>query len=153
MSTEKNNKPSEQEMQRLLELSADPEFISQLNSFKEAKAQELKLSYQEKISELELQIDAVREELDAKLEALGITVAKPIKRRTSKSSSRTRRTKEDTQKLLNQVKELVKQHPGITAGEISEQIGESASPLLSRLKSEGLVKPNGKGRGTVWNLS
>ena len=37
-----NNKATDQEMERLLELSTDPEFLSQLDSFKENKAAEIK---------------------------------------------------------------------------------------------------------------
>ena len=146
-----NNKATDQEMERLLELSTDPEFLSQLDSFKENKAAEIKAEYKDKITALENEIQNIRAELNAKLSALGVNIEKAPKRRSSKNN--TRRTKEATQELLTRVKDLIRQHPGITAGEISAQINETASPLLSRLKSEGHVKPTGKGRGTTWNLA
>ena len=146
-----NNKATVQEMERLLELSTDPEFLSQLDSFKENKAVEIKAEYKDKITALENEIENIRAELNAKLRALGINIEKSPKRRSSKNN--TRRTKEATQELLTRVKDLIRQHPGITAGEISAQINETASPLLSRLKSEGHVRPRGKGRGTTWNLA
>ena len=146
-----NNTATDQEMERLLELSTDPEFLSQLDSFKEKKAVEIKAEYQDKITALENEIQNIRAELNAKLSALGVNIEKSPKRRSSKNN--TRRTKEATQELLTRVKDLIRQHPGITAGEISAQINETASPLLSRLKSEGHVKPTGKGRGTTWNLA
>ena len=146
-----NNKATDQEMERLLELSTDPEFLSQLDSFKENKAAEIKAEYKDKITALENEIQNIRAELNAKLSALGVNIEKSPKRRSSKNNSR--RTKEATQELLTRVKDLIRQHPGITAGEISAQINETASPLLSRLKSEGHVKPTGKGRGTTWNLA
>ena len=145
------NKATDQEMERLLELSTDPEFLSQLDSFKEKKAVEIKAEYKDKITALENEIQNIRAELNAKLSALGVNIEKPPKRRSSKNN--TRRTKEATQELLSRVKDLIRQHPGITAGEISAQINETASPLLSRLKSEGHVRPTGKGRGTTWNLA
>ena len=146
-----NNKATDQEMERLLELSTDPEFLSQLDSFKENKAAEIKAEYKDKITALENEIQNIRAELNTKLSALGVNIEKSPKRRLSKNNSR--RTKEETQELLSRVKDLIRQHPGITAGEISAQINETASPLLSRLKSEGHVKPTGKGRGTTWNLA
>ncbi|MDA7520362.1 hypothetical protein N8531_00420 [bacterium] len=146
-----NNKATDQEMERLLELSTDPEFLSQLDSFKEKKAVEVKAEYKDKITALENEIQNIRAELNAKLSALGVNIEKAPKRRSSKNN--TRRTKEATQELLTRVKDLIRQHPGITAGEISAQINETASPLLSRLKSEGHVRPTGKGRGTTWNLA
>ena len=146
-----NNKATDQEMERLLELSTDPEFLSQLDSFKEKKAVEVKAEYKDKITALENEIQNIRAELNAKLSALGVNIEKSPKRRSSKNN--TRRTKEATQELLTRVKDLIRQHPGITAGEISAQINETASPLLSRLKSEGHVRPTGKGRGTTWNLA
>ena len=138
-------------MERLLELSTDPEFLSQLDSFKEKKANQIKAEYKDKITALENEIQNIRAELNAKLSALGVNIEKSPKRRSSKNN--TRRTKEATQELLTRVKDLIRQHPGITAGEISAQINETASPLLSRLKSEGHVRPTGKGRGTTWNLA
>ncbi|MDC0613357.1 hypothetical protein OAP08_02580 [Akkermansiaceae bacterium] len=138
-------------MERLLELSTDPEFLSQLDSFKENKAVEIKAEYKDKITTLENEIQNIRAELNTKLSALGVNIEKSPKRRSSKNN--TRRTKEATQELLTRVKDLIRQHPGITAGEISAQINETASPLLSRLKSEGHVRPTGKGRGTTWNLA
>jgi len=146
-----NKRATDQEMARLLELSTDPEFLSQLDSFKENKADEIKAEYKDKITALENEIQNIHAELNAQLSALGVNVVKVPKRRSSKNTSR--RTKEETQELLSKVKDLVAQHPGITAGEITEQINETASPLLSRLKSEGHVKPTGKGRGTTWNLA
>ena len=146
-----NNRATDQEMERLLELSTDPEFLSQLDSFKEKKAVEIKAEYKDKITALENEIQNIRAELNAKLSALGVNIEKSPKRRSSKNN--TRRTKEATQELLTRVKDLIRQHPGITAGEISAQINETASPLLSRLKSEGHVRPTGKGRGTTWNLA
>ena len=146
-----NNKATDQEMERLLELSTDPEFLSQLDSFKENKAAEIKAEYKDKITALENEIQNIRAELNAKLSALGVNIEKSPKRRSSKNN--TRRTKEATQELLTRVKDLIRQHPGITAGEITAQINETASPLLSRLKSEGHVRPTGKGRGTTWNLA
>ena len=146
-----NNKATDQEMERLLELSTDPEFLSQLDSFKENKAAEIKAEYKDKITALENEIQNIRAELNAKLSALGVNIEKSPKRRSSKNN--TSRTKEATQELLTRVKDLIRQHPGITAGEISAQINETASPLLSRLKSEGHVRPTGKGRGTTWNLA
>ena len=146
-----NNKATDQEMERLLELSTDPEFLSQLDSFKEKKAVEIKAEYKDKITALENEIQNIRAELNTKLSALGVNIEKSPKRRSSKNN--TRRTKEATQELLTRVKDLIRQHPGITAGEISAQINETASPLLSRLKSEGHVRPTGKGRGTTWNLA
>ena len=146
-----NNKATDQEMERLLELSTDPEFLSQLDSFKENKAAEIKAEYKDKITALENEIQNIRAELNTKLSALGVNIEKSPKRRSSKNNSR--RTKEATQELLSRVKDLIRQNPGITAGEISAQINETASPLLSRLKSEGHVKPTGKGRGTTWNLA
>ena len=146
-----NNKATDQEMERLLELSTDPEFLSQLDSFKEKKAVEIKAEYKDKITALENEIQNIRAKLNAKLSALGVNIEKAPKRRSSKNN--TRRTKEATQELLTRVKDLIRQHPGITAGEISAQINETASPLLSRLKSEGHVRPTGKGRGTTWNLA
>ena len=146
-----NNSATDQEMERLLELSTDPEFLSQLDSFKEKKAVEIKAEYKDKITALENEIQNIRAELNAKLSALGVDIEKSPKRRSSKNNSR--RTKEATQELLTRVKDLVRQHPGITAGEITAQINETASPLLSRLKSEGHVRPTGKGRGTTWNLA
>ena len=146
-----NNKPTDQEMERLLELSTDPEFLSQLDSFKEKKAVEVKAEYKDKITALENEIQNIHAELNAKLSALGVNIEKAPKRRSSKNN--TRRTKEATQELLTKVKDLIRQHPEITAGEISAQINETASPLLSRLKSEGHVRPTGKGRGTTWNLA
>ena len=146
-----NNKATDQEMERLLELSTDPEFLSQLDSFKEKKAVEIKAEYKDKITALENEIENIRAELNTKLSALGVNIEKAPKRRSSKNN--TRRTKEATQELLTRVKDLIRQHPGITAGEISAQINETASPLLSRLKSEGHVRPTGKGRGTTWNLA
>ena len=100
---------------------------------------------------LENEIQNIRAELNAKLSALGVNIEKSPKRRSGKNN--TRRTREATQELLSKVKDLIRQHPGITAGEISAQINETASPLLSRLKSEEHVKPTGKGRGTTWNLA
>ena len=146
-----NNKATDQEMERLLELSTDPEFLSQLDSFKENKAAEIKAEYKDKITALENEIQNIRAELNAKLSALGVNIEKAPKRRSGKNN--TRRTKEATQELLTRVKDFIRQHPGITAGEISAQINETASPLLSRLKSEGHVRPTGKGRGTTWNLA
>ena len=146
-----NNKATDQEMERLLELSTDPEFLSQLDSFKEKKAVEIKAEYKDKITALENEIQNIRAELNAKLSALGVNIEKSPKRRSSKNNNR--RTKEATQELLTRVKDFIRQHPGITAGEISAQINETASPLLSRLKSEGHVRPTGKGRGTTWNLA
>ena len=146
-----NNKATDQEMERLLELSTDPEFLSQLDSFKEKKAVEIKAEYKDKITALENEIQNIRAELNTKLSALGVNIEKAPKRRSSKNN--TRRTKEATQELLTRVKDLIRQHPGITAGEISAQINETASPLLSRLKSEGHIRPTGKGRGTTWNLA
>ena len=146
-----NNKATDQEMERLLELSTNPEFLSQLDSFKEKKANQIKAEYKDKITALENDIQNIRAELNAKLSALGVNIEKSPKRRSSKNNSR--RTKEATQELLSRVKDLIRQHPGITAGEITAQINETASPLLSRLKSEGHVKPTGKGRGTTWNLA
>jgi len=146
-----NNKATDQEMERLLELSTNPEFLSQLDSFKEKKANQIKAEYKDKITALENDIQNIRAELNAKLSALGVNIEKSPKRRSSKNNSR--RTKEATQELLSRVKDLIRQNPGITAGEISAQINETASPLLSRLKSEGHVKPTGKGRGTTWNLA
>ena len=146
-----NNKATEQEMERLLELSTDPEFLSQLDSFKENKAVEIKAEYKDKITALENEIQNIRAELNTKLSALGVNIEKAPKRRSSKNN--TRRTKEATQELLSRVKDLIRQQPGITAGEISAQINETASPLLSRLKSEGHVRPTGRGRGTTWNLA
>ena len=146
-----NNKATDQEMERLLELSTDPEFLSQLDSFKENKAAEIKAEYKDKITALENEIQNIRAELNTKLSALGVNIEKAPKRRSSKNNPR--RTKEATQELLTRVKDLIRQHPGITAGEITAQINETASPLLSRLKSEGHVRPTGKGRGTTWNLA
>ena len=146
-----NNKATDQEMERLLELSTDPEFLSQLDSFKEKKAVEIKAEYKDKITALENEIQNIRAELNTKLSALGVNIEKSPKRPSGKNNSR--RTKEATQELLTRVKDLIRQHPGITAGEISAQINETASPLLSRLKSEGYVRPTGKGRGTTWNLA
>ena len=146
-----NNKATDQEMERLLELSTNPEFLSQLDSFKEKKANQIKAEYKDKITALENDIQNIRAELNAKLSALGVNIEKSPKRRSSKNNSR--RTKEATQELLSRVKDLISKNPGITAGEISAQINETASPLLSRLKSEGHVRPTGKGRGTTWNLA
>ena len=146
-----NNKATDQEMERLLELSTDPEFLSQLDSFKEKKAVEIKTEYKDKITALENEIQNIRAELNTKLSALGVNIEKAPKRRSGKNNSR--RTKEATQELLTRVKDLIRQHPGINAGEITAQINETASPLLSRLKSEGHVRPTGKGRGTTWNLA
>ena len=146
-----NNKATDQEMERLLELSTNPEFLSQLDSFKEKKANQIKAEYKDKITALENEIQNIRAELNTKLSALGVNIEKSPKRRSSKNN--TRRTKEATQELLTRVKDLIRQQPGITAGEISAQINETASPLLSRLKSEGHVRPTGKGRGTTWNLA
>ena len=146
-----SNSATDQEMERLLELSTNPEFLSQLDSFKEKKANQIKAEYKDKITALENDIQNIRAELNAKLSALGVNIEKSPKRRSSKNNSR--RTKEATQELLTRVKDLIRQHPGITAGEISAQINETASPLLSRLKSEGHVRPTGKGRGTTWNLA
>ncbi|MDB4714204.1 hypothetical protein OAG67_00740 [bacterium] len=146
-----SNSATDQEMERLLELSTNPEFLSQLDSFKEKKANQIKAEYKDKITALENEIQNIRAELNAKLSALGVNIEKSPKRRSSKNN--TRRTKEATQELLTRVKDLIRQHPGITAGEISAQINETASPLLSRLKSEGHVRPTGKGRGTTWNLA
>ena len=146
-----NKKANDQEMERLIELSTDPEFLSQLNSFKENKAVEIKAEYKDKIAALEDEIQNIHAELNAKLSALGVNIEKAPKRRSSKNTSR--RTKEEAQELLSKVKDLIREHPGITAGEISAQINETASPLLSRLKSEGHVKPTGKGRGTTWHLA
>lgn len=146
-----NNKGSDQEMERLLQLSIDPEFLSQLELFKKNKVVEIKLDYKAKIDALEKEIQDTHAELNAKLRALGVNVMKETKRRSSKNTSR--RTKEATQELLSRVKNLVAQNPGITAGEITGQINETASPLLSRLKSEGHVKPTGKGRGTTWHIA
>ncbi len=146
-----SNSATDQEMERLLELSTNPEFLSQLDSFKEKKANQIKAEYKDKITALENEIQNIRAELNAKLSALGVDIEKSPKRRSSKNN--TRRTKEATQELLTRVKDLIRQHPGITAGEISAQINETASPLLSRLKSEGHVRPTGKGRGTTWNLA
>ena len=146
-----SNSATDQEMERLLELSTNPEFLSQLDSFKEKKANQIKAEYKDKITALENEIQNIRAELNAKLSALGVNIEKSPKRRSSKNSIR--RTKEATQELLTRVKDLIRQHPGITAGEISSQINETASPLLSRLKSEGHVRPTGKGRGTTWNLA
>ena len=145
------NSATDQEMERLLELSTNPEFLSQLDSFKEKKANQIKAEYKDKITALENEIQNIRAELNAKLSALGVNIEKSPKRRSSKNN--TRRTKEATQELLTRVKDLIRQHPGITAGEITAQINETASPLLSRLKSEGHVRPTGKGRGTTWNLA
>ena len=149
----KKNKPTQKELQRLFELSSDPKFISQLASFKKEKAQQVRAEYQEKISALEAEIKKLRTDLNGKLTALGVSSAKAKSRRRTKAGRRTRRTKEATQKLLKQVKALVKKNPGITAGKISEQMNESASPFLSRLKSDGVIKPRGKGRGTVWHIA
>ena len=146
-----SNSATDQEMERLLELSTNPEFLSQLDSFKEKKANQIKAEYKDKITALENEIQNIRAELNAKLSALGVNIEKSPKRRSGKNN--TRRTKEATQELLTRVKDLIRQHPGITAGEISAQINETASPLLSRLKSEGHVRPTGKGRGTTWNLA
>ncbi|MDA7884114.1 hypothetical protein N9A90_04615 [Akkermansiaceae bacterium] len=146
-----NNKATDQEMERLLELSTDPEFLSQLDSFKEKKANQIKAEYKDKITALENEIQNICAELNTKLSALGVDIEKSPKRRSSKNN--TRRTKGATQELLTRVRDLIRQQPGITAGEISAQINETASPLLSRLKSEGHVKPTGKGRGTTWNLA
>ena len=146
-----SNSATDQEMERLLELSTNPEFLSQLDSFKEKKANQIKAEYKDKITALENEIQNIRAELNAKLSALGVNIEKSPKRRSSKNN--TRRTKEATQELLTRVKDLIRQHPGITAGEISAQINETASPLLSRLKSERHVRPTGKGRGTTWNLA
>ncbi|MDA7893923.1 hypothetical protein N9A98_00040 [Akkermansiaceae bacterium] len=146
-----SNSATDQEMERLLELSTNPEFLSQLDSFKEKKANQIKAEYKDKITALENEIQNIRAELNAKLSALGVNIEKSPKRRSSKNN--TRRTKEATQELLSRVKDLIRQQPGITAGEISAQINETASPLLSRLKSEGHVRPTGKGRGTTWNLA
>ena len=146
-----SNSATDQEMERLLELSTNPEFLSQLDSFKEKKANQIKAEYKDKITALENDIQNIRAELNAKLSALGVNIEKSPKRRSGKNN--TRRTKEATQELLTRVKDLIRQHPGITAGEISAQINETASPLLSRLKSEGHVRPTGKGRGTTWNLA
>ena len=146
-----SNSATDQEMERLLELSTNPEFLSQLDSFKEKKANQIKAEYKDKITALENEIQNIRAELNTKLSALGVNIEKSPKRRSSKNN--TRRTKEATQELLTRVKDLIRQHPGITAGEISAQINETASPLLSRLKSEGHVRPTGKGRGTTWNLA
>ena len=111
-----NNKATDQEMERLLELSTDPEFLSQLDSFKEKKAVEIKAEYKDKITALENEIQNIRAELNAKLSALGVNIEKAPKRRSGKNNSR--RTKEATQELLSKVKDLIRQHPGITAGEI-----------------------------------
>ncbi|MDB4664355.1 hypothetical protein OAF10_02360 [bacterium] len=146
-----SNSATDQEMERLLELSTNPEFLSQLDSFKEKKANQIKAEYKDKITALENEIQNIRAELNTKLSALGVNIEKAPKRRSSKNN--TRRTKEATQELLTRVKDLIRQHPGITAGEITAQINETASPLLSRLKSEGHVRPTGKGRGTTWNLA
>ncbi|MDA7531879.1 hypothetical protein N8512_02225 [Akkermansiaceae bacterium] len=146
-----SNSATDQEMERLLELSTNPEFLSQLDSFKEKKANQIKAEYKDKITALENEIQNIRAELNTKLSALGVNIEKAPKRRSSKNN--TRRTKEATQELLTRVKDLIRQQPGITAGEISAQINETASPLLSRLKSEGHVRPTGKGRGTTWNLA
>ena len=146
-----SNSATDQEMERLLELSTNPEFLSQLDSFKEKKANQIKAEYKDKITALENEIQNIRAELNAKLSALGVNIEKSPKRRSSKNNSR--RTKEATQELLSRVKDLIRQNPGITAGDISAQVNETASPLLSRLKSEGHVKPTGKGRGTTWNLA
>ena len=48
-----NNKATDQEMERLLELSTNPEFLSQLDSFKEKKANQIKGEYKDKITALE----------------------------------------------------------------------------------------------------
>ena len=146
-----SNSATDQEMERLLELSTNPEFLSQLDSFKEKKANQIKAEYKDKITALENEIQNIRAELNTKLSALGVNIEKAPKRRSSKNN--TRRTKEATQELLTRVRDLIRQQPGITAGEISAQINETASPLLSRLKSEGHVRPTGKGRGTTWNLA
>ena len=151
MFNKENERPNDQDMERLLELSTDPEFLSQLESFKEKKAIEIKAEYQDKITALENEIENVRAELNEKLSALGVSIESAPKRRSGKNKSR--RTKEATQELLSKIEDLIRQHPGITAGEITAQINETASPLLSRLKSEGRVKPTGKGRGTTWNLA
>lgn len=151
MFNNENEKPNDQDMERLLELSTDPDFLSQLESFKEKKADEIKAEYQDKITTLENEIQNIRAELNTKLSALGVSIESAPKRRSSKNN--TRRTKEATQELLSKIEDLIKQSPGITAGEITAQINETASPLLSRLKSEGRVKPTGKGRGTTWNLA
>ena len=151
MFNKENERPNDQDMERLLELSTDPEFLSQLESFKEKKADEIKAEYQDKITTLENEIENVRAELNEKLSALGVSVESAPKRRSGKNKSR--RTKEATQELLSKIEDLIRQSPGITAGEITAQINETASPLLSRLKSEGRVKPTGKGRGTTWNVA
>ena len=151
MFTSEQQKASDQEMERLLELSTDPGFLSQLKSFKKNKAVEIKKEYKDRVAALENEIQNIRAELNTKLSALGVNIEKAPKRRSSKNN--TRRTKEATQELLTRVKDLIRQHPGITAGEITAQINETASPLLSRLKSEGHVRPTGKGRGTTWNLA
>ena len=57
-----NNKATDQEMERLLELSTDPEFLSQLDSFKENKAVEIKAEYKDKITALENEIQNIRAE-------------------------------------------------------------------------------------------
>lgn len=151
MFNKENERPNDQDMERLLELSTDPEFLSQLESFKEKKAIEIKAEYQDKITALENEIENIRAELNAKLSALGVNIEKSPKRRSGQNKSR--RTKEATQELLSKIEDLIRQNPGITAGEITAQINETASPFLSRLKSEGRVKPTGKGRGTTWNLA
>ena len=101
-----NNKATDQEMERLLELSTDPEFLSQLDSFKEKKAVEIKVEYKDKITALENEIQNIRAELNIKLSALGVNIEKAPKRRSSKNN--TRRTKEATQELLTRVKELIR---------------------------------------------
>ena len=93
-------------MERLLELSTDPVFLSQLDSFKEKKAAEIKAEYKDKITALENEIENIRAELNARLSALGVNIEKVLKRRTGKSN--TRRTKEATQKLLSRVKDLIR---------------------------------------------
>ena len=54
-----NNKATDQEMERLLDLSTDPEFLSQLDSFKENKAVEIKAEYKDKITALENEIQNI----------------------------------------------------------------------------------------------
>ena len=118
-----SNSATDQEMERLLELSTNPEFLSQLDSFKEKKANQIKAEYKDKITALENEIQNIRAELNAKLSALGVNIEKSPKRRSSKNN--TRRTKEATQELLSRVKDLIRQNPGITAGEISAQVNSA----------------------------
>ena len=139
--------PSEAELERLLELATNPEFKAQLESFKKQKASILKKEYQAKIAKLDAEAKQLKNELDKQLSTLGIESPKA---KPSKGTTRVRRTKEQTEEVLGKIQALLKKTPGITAGEISMSIGESASPFLNTqhlLCSFGLARCQCPDRG------